>query len=133
MRNQEILDDDQIDSGKKVIDKRTKNLVQRTFIYLTIMILIQSGLVYLQYKDFLSIQDISFCGSVVIAKISGFIIVGFIIELIRFAVRKFKNKQVDVITLIDPFWFQTIESAFSIWILLKVSKAILIAVPYILT
>lgn len=43
-----------------------------------------------------------------------------ILEFIRYGLHKWKEKRKDIIIKRDPFWFQVVEGAFSIWLLFLV-------------
>jgi len=124
MKNSEILDDDLLNNGKKVIDKRTKNLSKRTIIYLIIMLLGSYIIFYLEYRNSLIPLSFFYYKEMTITRIVVCFILSFILESFRFSVRKLKSKNSDILTLVDPFWFQIIEGAFAIWILDTVIKLI---------
>lgn len=124
MKNQEILDDDQLNNGKKVIDKRTEKPCQRAFIYSIIMLIIGYGIAFFEYRNTLLDTNFSFYFTLSTTVIFLCTVVSFILESFWFLVRKFKNKKSGVITLIDPFWFQIIEGTFAIWILFSLLKII---------
>ncbi|MGK0363673.1 MAG: hypothetical protein ACI85O_000726 [Saprospiraceae bacterium] len=130
MKNQEILDDDQLNDGKEVIDKRTHQKILKALIYFSIMLIISFGLIYSQLRDTPLNQGLTEFIILAIGIIIVFIIVSFILEFFRFLIRKFKSKKSDVITLVDPFWFQIIEGAFAIWILFTVIKIIQLMMGY---
>lgn len=130
MNNQEILDEDQINNSKEVIDKRTNNLGKKTLIYGIIMLLGTLGLMYFKYRNTLLNFDFTFYPTMVIGIIILCITVSFVLEFFRFVVRKLKRKNPDKLTLLDPFWFQIMEGAFAIWIFFAVSKSIILAVTY---
>jgi hypothetical protein len=117
MKNQEILDEDLLDNSKKVIDKRTEKPIQRTAIYSAIMIIVGYGLMCFEYRDTLLKADFSFYMTLSFSIIFFCFVISFVLESFWFLFRKFGRKKDDIITLVDPFWFQIIESAFSIWIL----------------
>jgi len=124
MKNQEILDDELLNNGKEVIDKRTQKPAQRTLIYFTIMLIVGCGMAFIEFKETLFPTGFSFYFGVAISVILISLFISFILEFFRFLIRKFKSKKSETVTLTDPFWFQIIEGAFAIWILLTVLKAI---------
>lgn len=117
MKNQEILDEDEVNNRKKAIDKRTKKPIQRAAIYSAIMIIVGYGFMCFEYQDTLLNTDFSFYMTLNLSAIFFCFVISFILESFWFLIRKFRRKKADIITLVDPFWFQIIESAFSIWIL----------------
>lgn len=128
MKNQEILDDEQLNNGKEIIDKRTKNLTKNTVTYLIITAIGSLAIFYFEFKDTLLPLNFSSYKEMTIYRIIGCLLLSLILESFRFLRRKFKNKESNALTLIDPFWFQVIEGAFAIWILDTIIKIILLVI-----
>ena len=117
MKNNEILDDEQFNNGREVIDKRTEMPIQKATIYSAIMIIVGYGLICFEYRDTLLNTNFSFYMTLSFSVIFFCFVISFILESFWFLFRKFKRKKDNIITLLNPFWFQIIESTFSIWIL----------------
>lgn len=124
MNNQEILDEDQINNGKEVINKRTKKPLRTSIFYLVSMLMISRGHLYFEYLKPLFNPPFSFYINSAIQEIILCFVVSSILEFFRFLVRKLKKKDHTIIKLIDPFWFQITEGAFAIWIIMTVVKLI---------
>lgn len=108
----EILDDNSLDTFN---DKRTKNIKQRSWIYLLIMII--GGSIYIYFailKMFIPyLLIITSFGYILTA-----IVISIILESFRHLMRKRKERKAVVKSKYDPFWYQVLEGGFAIWILL---------------
>lgn len=118
MKNQEILDDDQVNNSKEIIDKRTKNLHQKAVIYSVIMILVGYRLMCFEYSVPFRNPDSSFYMLWSVTIIFYCFMISFVLVSFWFLIRKFMRRKDDHVTLFDPYWFQIIKVSFVVWILL---------------
>ena len=113
----EIIDKDFVATEPRI----TTNTRFRAIIYLVIMLAVGVGFIYYKYK-FRTLDPDYFKAAFSDSSIFIFqaLILSLILETFRCFFRKRKFKKTGIISKADPFWFQVIEGAFALWIVLIV-------------
>jgi len=120
MKNEpQILDDSNLKTIKIDSENLTKNLAARVVIY-TLIMLIASSFFYATQLPHSDIKEILFVIATSFILIIMCLFVSVILEGVRYYLRQRKTRKTGIRKTVDPFWFQVIEGAFGLWILLFV-------------
>ena len=122
-RDTDIIDNEIIKRETYV----TSNKVFQAIAYCAIMILGGSGFIFYRFGfvdlDSVNIKIALSDSAVYIVQA---LVLSFILEIFRFFLRKRKSRRTGIISKNDPFWFQVIEGAFALWIILIIILVLLI-------
>lgn len=112
----EILDNEEIDD-QRINKTLTSNIGVRSIIYFLVMLI--GGMLYMklisQYKP--TLYNLLY-GSLIF--IMMFIVLGALIVMIQFFIRKRKEAKTGIKLKYDPIWFQILEHGFVWWLIIMV-------------
>lgn len=111
---------DLIESSDKLVDNRSKNVSAKATVYIASMLIFSVLLIWMTKTPFVFF---SIMLSIFIS-IGIPLLIASLVEVIRKFRREKKQKQTGIRTLKNPLWFEILESAFSIWLLMALVSAI---------
>ena len=116
----QILDENEVFKDKEVIDKRVNNPLRTAAIYLALILVGNFSCAYFGLMTAPSSEsDIASHISATLVFTLFFLILSLLIESLKFFSRKFISKKYkNVILYLNPFWFQIIEAAFGMAIII---------------
>ena len=111
--------DEELTQGQTLSSKLTRRPVLRAIIYLLLMAAGQVGIEYwlTRVLSFYSLQ-------IVLRQLAIPLLISLGLEVFRWGLHRWQEKKADHEIPRDPFWFQVLEGAFAIWLLIEVLPAI---------